>query len=177
MQYMELLSRHKALTQLLLVTRQQVLALPEGYISEKKISGKPYYYLQKRTRGKMCSSYIKTEQLAKIRRALYFRSELEGKIQALSQEIEALEKAAALLDTDLFRSMVRSKRCLQMDALPVSVRKDSLLFSNAVLSLEGIAPTKDAWENLQAWSEGTKSFSEGYRSVLHKYNLSGGELL
>lgn len=177
MQYAELFSKHKALTKKLLDAGNNLSKLPDGYISKKKISGKTYPYLQKRIRGKMQSRYIKAEQLPEVRKGLSSRRVLEGEVASLSQEITALEQAAALLDTALYRRMLQSKRSLQMDTLPVSARRKSLSFSKAMLSLEGVAPTADARNNLQAWGEGKKSFSEGYHSVLQKYNLTGGEPL
>lgn len=82
-----------------------------------------------------------------------------------------------MLDSALFRRMLQSKRSTQMDMLPVSVRIKSLSFAKAMLSLEGVTPSADARSNLQAWGEGKKSFSEGYHSVLQKYNLMGGDSL
>lgn len=177
MQYPELFSKHQTLIKQLSDTSSRLSELPDGYISEKKISGKVYPYLQKRTRGKMQSHYIKAEQLPKVRAALSTRIALEREVTSLSQEIGALEQAAALLDSALFRRMLQSKRSTQMDMLPVSARLKSLSFSNAMLSLEGVTPTADSRRDLQAWVEGKKSFSEGYHSVLQKYNLMGGDSL
>ena len=177
MQYAELFSKHKTLMKQLTNANSRLAKLPDGYISEKNISGKVYPYLQKRTRGKMQSQYIKAEQLQGVRKALSSRGALEKDIASLSQEIEALEQAAVLLDSALYRRMLQSKRSMQMDVLPVSIRMKSLSFSRAMLSLEGVDPTTDAKSNLQAWGEGKKSFSEGYRIVLQKYNLTGGDSL
>lgn len=177
MQYTELFLRHQMLTKKLLDTQNKLSKLPDGYISKKKISGKTYPYLQKRVRGKMQSRYIKAEQLPKVRNGLSTRSVLEGELTSLSQEINTLEQAAAVLDATLLRSMLQNKRSLRMDMLSVSARQKSLSFSMAMLSLEGETPSADAKGNLQAWCEGKKSFLEGYQNVLQKYNLTDGEPL
>lgn len=177
MQYMELITQHKSVTKKLLNTRQRLSLMPEGYISPKKIAGKTYYYLQKRKQGQMCGRYIKVQQLPETRKALSIRKKLEAEIIALSRELEALEKAAAILDPALHRSMVQNKRCLQMDRLPINARKENLSFANAMLSLEGVVPTKTAKESLQAWGEGKQTFAAGYLEALRQYNLLAADRL
>ncbi len=177
MQYMGLIAQHKSLTKKLLNAGQSLSLMPEGYISPKKIAGKTYYYLQKRSRGQMCSRYIKVQQLPEMRKALSARKKLEAEVAALSRELETLEKAAAILDPALHRSMVQNKRCLQMDTLPIDVRKENLSFANAMLSLEGVAPTKKAKESLQAWGEGKQTFASGYLEALRQYNLLAADRL
>jgi len=116
------------------------------------------------------------KQMAELPKGNKARSSLKKTIQSLSQEIEELNKTATLLNVRL-RTLEQIKWCLEMDALPISARKKSLSFSNAMVALDGVELSSEVKKDLLAWSEGKKSFAEGYRKVLLKYNLPGGDLL
>jgi hypothetical protein len=177
MRFDDFFTQYHDLTVQLLQKQKHLSDLPDGYISEKKISGKSYSYLQKRVNGKMQSRYLSAEEVSVVRQALSLRNQLQEDLDSLSKRIEALEKAAKILDSSLLHQMISLKQCMQMDHLPVNIRKSSLSFANAMLALEGVVPKPDAISHLVAWSEGRNSFSEGYQAVLNKYKLAVGHTL
>lgn len=174
MEYTEIFSRYEQLIKQLYQKRTALFSLAEGYVSEKKISGHSYYYLQKRQNRKMQSSYIKPENLETIQNELAARNAFQKKMLSLSEEISKIEQAALVLSSALYRQMLQHKRAAKMDATSMTARGESLSFSFAMLSLEGVNPSPSAKNGLNAWKNGEASFSQGYQSVLSKYNLTGG---
>ena len=80
MEYTELFSRYEQLIQQLYEKKTELSTLAEGYVSAKKISGRSYYYLQKRHNKKMHSSYIKPENLKNIKNQLAVRNVFQKEI-------------------------------------------------------------------------------------------------
>lgn len=66
--------------------------LPKGYISEKKIKDRTYYYLQRREKTKVVSEYIKVDEVAQMRRMIAYRKELEGERKDLLKEFDRVRK-------------------------------------------------------------------------------------
>ena len=145
--------------------------LKQGYISTKTISGKKYYYLQKKADGKTQSEYIRGNMLPQIKAELQKREEMENELKIIDEQLNKLEAAVKLLDANLYRRFIILKRCSLMDSMPVEMRKKSLEFSNAMTALEGIPAGADTEENLSLWASGQYSFKNGYLQVLAKYNL------
>lgn len=71
---------------------QEINELPKGYISEKKISGKSYCYLQFRENGKVKSVYIKKDEIDAYRSLIARRNELIIKLKGLKADRRKLEK-------------------------------------------------------------------------------------
>lgn len=65
---------------------RELESLPKGYISKKKIKGKVYYYLQFIKDGKICSRYIKNDELNHIILLLKRRKEVEKEIRNLKSK-------------------------------------------------------------------------------------------
>ena len=70
----------------------EIKELPKGYISEKKIKGGTYYYLQYRENKKMKSVYLKQKDVEAYRTLVAHRKELEKKLKELQQEQKKLER-------------------------------------------------------------------------------------
>lgn len=68
----------------------EIKELPKGYISEKKIKGGTYYYLQYRENKKMKSVYLKQKDVEAYRTLVAHRKELEKKLKELQQEQKKL---------------------------------------------------------------------------------------
>ena len=171
MQYKELHEKYVSL--LKLQTEKQLLlsSLPSGYISKKRISSKSYSYLQKRTNGKVTSVYVKDCDLKSMEHDLSLRAEIEGELQSIVDEINKLEDAARLISKKTHQTMMVSKRCVKMDALPKARRQASLSFAGAMTALEGVPASGSVDEQLGKWALGEQSFSKSYKSTLKKYNL------
>ena len=145
--------------------------LKEGYISTKNISGKKYYYLQKKIDGNISSAYIKAEELPQVKSELEKRDEINQEINLINEQLNKLEAAASILDKALYHKLIILKRCSLMDSMPVAMRKKSLEFGNAMTALEGIPASEDTENNLSLWAAGNYSFKDSYLQTLAKYRL------
>ncbi len=67
--------------------------LPKGYISEKRIKGTIYYYLQHRENHKMKSVYLKKAEVSTYRSLIAHRKDLEKELKLMKSEKAKLEKA------------------------------------------------------------------------------------
>lgn len=70
----------------------EINSLPKGYISEKKIKGKIYYYLQYRENNKVKSSYLKKENVDSYRALIEHRKELEKELKYMKADRRKLER-------------------------------------------------------------------------------------
>jgi len=66
--------------------------LPKGYISEKVINQRLYYYLQFRESGKVKSIYLKSDQVEYYRRLIAYRNELLSKLKEMKSDCAKLER-------------------------------------------------------------------------------------
>lgn len=83
---------HDRLGRIIAKVEQEINELPKGYISEKKINGKNYCYLQFRENGKVKSVYIKNDELDAYRNLITRRNELIIKLKELKADKKKLEK-------------------------------------------------------------------------------------
>lgn len=83
---------HERITRVIYNIEEEIKALPKGYISEKKIKGNSYYYLQYRENKKMNSQYIKREDVDSYRALISHRKELEQDLKEMKAEKKKLEK-------------------------------------------------------------------------------------
>lgn len=83
---------HDRLGRIIAKVEQEINELPKGYISEKKINGKNYCYLQFRENGKVKSVYIKNDELDAYRNLIARRNELIIKLKELKADKKKLEK-------------------------------------------------------------------------------------
>ncbi|MDO4545322.1 MAG: hypothetical protein Q4C25_04125 [Bacillota bacterium] len=70
----------------------EIESLPKGYLSEKKINGHVYHYLQKREDGKVKSRYIKEQDVESYRVLIRRRKELEESLKNLEREKKKVER-------------------------------------------------------------------------------------
>ena len=70
-----------------------IAALPRGYISEKKISGHVYHYLQWREGDHVLSQYVNESLIPSIRQKIVIRKEYEKLLKILNKDLAKLEKA------------------------------------------------------------------------------------
>lgn len=80
------------LSRIIAKVEEEINELPKGYISEKKINGKNYCYLQFRENGKVKSVYIKNDELDAYRDLITRRNELIIKLKGLKADKSKLEK-------------------------------------------------------------------------------------
>lgn len=171
MRYQELYNRYNEILNKKFNLQNRLNTLAEGYISTKTISGKQYYYLQKKTNGKLKSEYIKTELLENIESQLEVRKQTEKEINNINVELDKIEAASAILSLGLLQKIKILKQSSQMDILPLSSRKNALNFADAMTALEGIPASNDTNANLSKWADGLMSFKDIYMQTLEKYNM------
>jgi len=171
LKYQEIFNEYNSLLAKRIGFLETARNLREGYISTKSISGKQYYYLQKKTDNKISSEYVREDMLPQVKSELQKRGEIEIAVKQTDEQLDRLESAANVLDKALYRKLVILRRCSVMDAMPAEQRRKSLLFGNAMTALEGIPASADTENALSLWTAGQRSFRDGYLQALVKYHL------
>ena len=171
MKYQELYSEYISFLHCKSELKKQVESIPKGYITVKKISGKEYHYLQYTFFGKKKSEYLRDSEVASVREKLSDRETMIKELEENNANLDRLEKAAKILDTQLSRTFFYLRQCADMDALPISKRDKALSFARAMTSLEGLPARETTEENLQLWAKGEKSFADFYLPALQDYRV------
>jgi len=147
-------------------------SLKDGYISNKTISGKNYTYLQYREDGKLVSEYVRDYNLPNVKAELDERARIIKKINDIGDRLDRLEAAAKLLDSKLYRKLVRIRRYARMDMMPLDKRHKALEFSRIITALEGIPVSNDTNRYLMQWANGKQGFRDCYCKTLQMLNLA-----
>ena len=174
MRYRELLDEYKDLLASETTLRQEMQRIPKGYLVTKKIAGKEYLYLQYTAQGKKKSEYIHEEDCNRIKAAIARRDPVKAEMEIVHREQSRLERAAKILDTNLYRTLVFLKQCAEMDALPMDKRQDALSFAKAMTALEGLPAREETEQNLLLWARGEKKFADFYMKSLQSYRVLEG---
>lgn len=106
MRYQELLVEYKDLLAAYVHLQQELRSIPKGYLVAKKISGREYQYLQYSVQGEKKSEYVREEDAERIRAAIARREPAKAELDAVRQSQDRLERAARILDTNLYRTFV-----------------------------------------------------------------------
>lgn len=171
MKYQEIYKEYTSLVNHYSNIRFELHDLPKGSIVKKKITNKEYHYLQYTSYGKKKTEYIREPEVESLRAKLLRGEELREKIAFINTDMLRLEKAAKILDYNLSRAFYFMRQCAEMDALPISKRKDAMSFASAMTALEGLSAQKDTEENLSAWAAGEKAFADFYIPALQRYGV------
>ena len=174
MKYRELYDEYRELLAHETKLRQEMHRIPKGYLVTKKIAGKEYLYLQYTAQGKKKSEYVHENDWTWIKAALARREPAREEMNTLRQEQIRLESAAKILDTNLYRTFIFLKQCVEMDALPMEKRQDALSFARAMTALEGLSAREETEQNLLLWAKGEKKFADFYMKSLQSYRVLEG---
>lgn len=87
-----LLEEHLRLEKMKNRVQKEYLMLPNGYISQKKINGSIYYYLQFREGNKIVSRYIKSANVEDIRELISRRKILKESLKNIDIEMKKIER-------------------------------------------------------------------------------------
>ena len=174
MKYRELYDEYRELLAYETKLRQEMHRIPKGYLVTKKIAGKEYLYLQYTAQGKKKSEYVHEDDWSWIKAALARREPAREEMDTLRQEQTRLESAAKILDTNLYRTFIFLKQCVEMDALPMEKRQDALSFARAMTALEGLSAREETEQNLLLWAKGEKKFTDFYMKSLQSYRVLEG---
>ena len=171
MKYLELYNEYTALLCYQAALRRQLQTVPKGYITQKQISGRRYYYLQYTAFGKKKSEYLRETEIKSVCEKLSRREFLSKELDDNNANLDRLERAAKILDEQLSRTFFFLRQCADMDALPIFKRDKALSFARAMTSLEGLPAKEATEENLQLWAKGEKSFADIYLPALQDYRV------
>ena len=171
MKYRELYDEYRELLANETKLRQEMHRIPKGYLVTKKIAGKEYLYLQYTAQGKKKSEYIHEEDWNRVKEAIARREPAREEMDTLRREQTRLENAAKILDTNLYRTFIFLKQCVEMDALPMEKRQDALSFARAMTALEGLSAREETEQNLLLWAKGEKKFADFYMKSLQSYRV------
>jgi hypothetical protein len=174
MKYSELYDEYRELLAHEIKLRQELHRIPKGYLVTKKIAGKEYLYLQYTAQGKKKSEYVHEDDCHWIKAAIARREPAKEEMNVLRQEQIRLESAAKILDSNLYRTFVFLKQCVEMDALPMDKRQDALSFARAMTALEGLSAREETEQNLLLWAKGEKKFVDFYMKSLQSYRVLEG---
>ena len=174
MKYSELYDEYRELLAHEIKLRQELHRIPKGYLVTKKIAGKEYLYLQYTTQGKKKSEYVHEEDWIRIKAAIARREPAKKELDDLRREQIRLESAAKILDSNLYRTFMFLKQCVEMDALPMDKRQDALSFARAMTALEGLSAREETEQNLLLWAKGEKKFADFYMKSLQSYRVLEG---
>ena len=171
MAYQELFQEHNELLNEKLICQNDLSALPDGCITKKKISGKEYCYLQRKTRGKTISKIIKKNELSNIQAQLSKRYELSNRLMNIDKRIDTLEKASLLIDSTLHKKMLMMRYCYILDTFSTEKRKKTIIFSKAMASIEGLSVSGDYDNTINEWVLGKASIRDCCLRIMRKNNL------
>ena len=73
--------------------KNELAELPNEYISTKKISGRNYYYLQKREGSKVSSKYIPSSDVEDWATRIKRRKQLEEQLKDIESILKKLKRA------------------------------------------------------------------------------------
>lgn len=87
-----LLEERERLKRICVAMEKEVSEMPKGYLSRKVISGKTYFYLQRREGGKVIGKYVSAADAQQLMPIISRRQSLEKSIRECKSNIKRLEK-------------------------------------------------------------------------------------
>ena len=72
---------------------QSLEKLPKGYLSERNVNGRHYYYLKYREGKKVVSKYISKKDVDTVKQRLEKRKHIESMLQSLQEELNIAKSA------------------------------------------------------------------------------------
>ncbi len=145
---------------------------PSGYISNKIIKGKVYYYLQSRMGGKINSRYLKADEVPLIRQQIEDSKKYKSKLIGIECRISELENAAKLIDKNLSRQLSLIKLTDGLDELSHEQKEKSISFASAMNAIEGVPASHKANIYIDEWKNGGRTYLSALQDVLKMYGLN-----
>ena len=75
--------------------KSKIAKCPQGYLREKMINGKSYYYLRKRYGDKIKDKYVKKEEVEEVKIGIKKRKFIEESLKGLIEQKKYIEKILA----------------------------------------------------------------------------------
>ncbi len=145
--------------------------LPIGYISKKTIKGKAQFYLQRREGNKVIGTYIKCEDVDMVSEGIDKRKRYIEELTMIDHRLEQLEKAAILINRDLYCHLLLYKLSYRMDELETAERHVCSSFGSAMNAIEGVAISMETHNEIEKWKRGDKSFLTVFEDTLRRYGF------
>ena len=127
--------------------------------------------MKKREGEKIVSRYIPKEKVSEVITGIERRKEIVKEIYCINERLAQLEKAAELIDKNVFCNMRAYKLSQGMDALRPEEKEESISFGNAMNAIEGVGVSKETAEEIKSWENGSKSFLVVFESILKRYGF------
>ena len=150
---------------------KELSSLPIGYISKKNIKGNTQYYLQRREGKKITGTYIRVDEVEDVSAKLERRKEIAGQIASIEERMAQLEKAAKLIDNDLFCLLMLLKLSAGMDDLDEREKERCSSFGDAMNAIEGVPASTEVTSEINAWKSGKESFLTVFENTLKRYGF------
>lgn len=150
---------------------KDLLSLPVGYISKKKIKGNVQYYLQRRNGTKIVGTYIRNDQAENVSTGIERRKAISAELPLISERLTQLEQAAKLIDKNLFCQLMVYKLSAGMDELNSAEKERCSSFGHAMNAIEGVPVSEETDTAIQAWKNGESSFLSVFESTLKRYGF------
>lgn len=166
----DIISEYKELLELKIQIERELADLPRGYISEKTISGKKYYYLQTRNGNTVKSKYIKN--VDEIKNEIALRKKYEAELPVIRDRILNLESAAKIISKSLFRKLRVLKLSIGMDSISSDEKEKRIFFSDAMTAIEGVPISDTVKSDLTNWKNGGITFLSLFEQTLKKYGFA-----
>ncbi|MFV0516941.1 MAG: hypothetical protein ACK5MV_06060 [Aminipila sp.] len=164
-EYKELLAKKNEI-------EQRLPYLPEGYISEKNIKGKQYYYLQNRINGKLRSKYLKGNEIEEVKENVGLSKKYKAELPQIEVRLGELEQAAKLIDKSIARQLTLLKLSCGMDSLSNAQKSSSVSFANTLNAIEGVYASNTLEQNVDKWKAGEETFISIFKSTLTMYGFA-----
>ena len=154
-----------------LFLEQEIERLPVGYISKKTIKGKSQHYLQRRDGSKIISTYINSEDVNATAKDIETRKKYILELSSIEERLEQLEKAATLIDKNLYCQLSLYKLSYKMDDIETSQKQLCSSFASAMNAIEGVDISTETHNDIEKWKRGEKSFLNVFEDTLRRYGF------
>jgi hypothetical protein len=89
----------------------------------------------------------------------------------IDHRLEQLEKAAILINRDLYCHLLLYKLSYRMDELETAERQVCSSFGSAMNAIEGVAISMETHNEIEKWKRGDKSFLTVFEDTLRRYGF------
>lgn len=166
-----IINEYKKLLKVRHQINSELSLLPRGSISRKVINGKIYCYLQFRESGRHISHYLKSDEVDHVIRQLAVRKQLSAKLLGIESRLADLERAAKIINSQIFRELQMLKLSFEMDSLQPDQKADSISFARTMNAIEGVMISETTAKDVVDWQQGNKSFIKVFESALQRYGF------
>jgi len=149
----------------------ELSSLPRGSISRKVINGKTYCYLQFRESGRHTSHYLKSDEVDHVVKQLAVRKQLSTKLPDIESRLAELEKAAKIINKQIFRELQLLKLSFKMDSLQPDQKAECTAFARTMNAIEGVMISEATAQDVVAWQQGNKPFLSVFEAALQRYGF------